>query len=207
MAYDLVSSMQKLAERYVKVSSLSLVIVLVIVAAIAMRAIYVMGWVNHTNQTIAQINLFINALVDAEAAERGYLATGKESFLEQYKAALRDRPAMMSKLAALVKDRPQQAERASALIARAEAVVTCSDSVVDLVQKNIWPKRGRYLPPGLVPGGWQRPESWLNRCWLKRMVVLRSEQKLLKLSVVQFLLSLFFLVLPSGDITVAWQAR
>lgn len=136
MAYDLVSNMQKLAERYLKVSALRLAIVLVIVAAIALRAIYVMGWVNRTNQTIAQINLCINALVDAEAAERGYLATGKESFLEQYKAALNERAEMLSKLAALVKDSPKQTERASALLARADEMVTCSASVVGMVQRN-----------------------------------------------------------------------
>ena len=42
------------------------------------------GWVNHTNEVGKKVDGVSSVLVDAETAQRGYLLTGKEEFLDPF---------------------------------------------------------------------------------------------------------------------------
>jgi CheY-like chemotaxis protein/signal transduction histidine kinase len=50
------------------------------------------GWLVHTYAVIAQIELLLSKLQDAELGQRAYLLTGSEEYLEPYLDALRDGP-------------------------------------------------------------------------------------------------------------------
>src|SRR5216684_7306837 len=50
------------------------------------------GWLVHTYAVIAQIELLLSKLQDAETGQRAYLLTGSEEYLEPYLDALRDAP-------------------------------------------------------------------------------------------------------------------
>ena len=44
-------------------------------------------WVNHTHLVLEKLDSVSANLIDAETGERGYLLTGKESYLEPYNGA------------------------------------------------------------------------------------------------------------------------
>ncbi|HIK16426.1 MAG TPA: CHASE3 domain-containing protein [Leptolyngbyaceae cyanobacterium M33_DOE_097] len=51
------------------------------------RLLTALEWVNHTDQVISHANSSQKLLLDMETGFRGYLLTGKQSFLEPYKRA------------------------------------------------------------------------------------------------------------------------
>jgi methyl-accepting chemotaxis protein len=68
-------------------------------------------WVNHTDMVIARANLLVKLAIDAETGERGYLITGKDSFLEPYRAGIARFDKELYELRSLVSDQPVQVER------------------------------------------------------------------------------------------------
>ena len=57
----------------------------------------------------------LSTLKDAETGQRGYLLTGRESYLAPYRQALTDAPRILSSLTGMVENRPDQARRVAAL--------------------------------------------------------------------------------------------
>ena len=47
------------------------------------------GWVGHTHDVLDLTSDVLLALVDAETGERGFIITGRDSYLEPYNAAVR----------------------------------------------------------------------------------------------------------------------
>src|SRR5947209_3879081 len=60
------------------------------------------------------INL-LSTLKDADTGQRGYLLTGRESYLEPYSQALADAPKILNTLTGLAAGRPEQTRRLAAL--------------------------------------------------------------------------------------------
>ena len=67
--------------------------------------------VEHTWAVIGEIESTVSTLKDAETGQRGYLLTGRPSFLEPYRAAIETIPAHLSRLRALTADNPAQIAR------------------------------------------------------------------------------------------------
>jgi len=78
-------------------------------------------WVDHTREVININEQLLSDVKDAESAERGYIITGDEGYLEPYRSASVDSQASIEKLLQLTKDNPSQQERVTdlqALIAK-----------------------------------------------------------------------------------------
>src|SRR5580704_1299372 len=65
-------------------------------------------WVRHALEVGAQLNRVQATATDAETGQRGYLLTGRPSYLEPYEAARRELPAEIDELASETADNPAQ---------------------------------------------------------------------------------------------------
>jgi signal transduction histidine kinase len=65
-------------------------------------------WVRHALEVEAQLNRVQATATDAETGQRGYLLTGRPSYLEPYEAARRKLPAEIDELASETADNPTQ---------------------------------------------------------------------------------------------------
>src|SRR5690242_4957419 len=62
------------------------------------------SWVDHTHEVLRRLENLLSALTNAETAQRGYIITGDESYLEPYRSSLRMVAENQSHLAALTAD-------------------------------------------------------------------------------------------------------
>ncbi len=70
-----------------------------------------LGWVDHTDQVIAEVRFTLRSIVDEETGLRGYLLTRREEFLQPYNDALPTVEAEFGKLPQLVAENPEQLQR------------------------------------------------------------------------------------------------
>lgn len=73
------------------------------------------GWVTHTEQVLAQINLAQRLLVDHETALRAHLVVGEPEFLAPYRDAERHLPGALAELATRTADNAAQQTRVAEL--------------------------------------------------------------------------------------------
>ncbi len=69
------------------------------------------GWVEHTYRVIGQGERLLALMIDQETGMRGFLATGREEFLEPYDAGKIEFATLMAELQTTVSDNPPQVER------------------------------------------------------------------------------------------------
>ena len=67
--------------------------------------------VDHTREVIHHNRQLLSDVKDAESAERGYIITGDESYLEGYRASSADIDPISAKLEQLIADNPPQLAR------------------------------------------------------------------------------------------------
>src|SRR5579872_2397947 len=72
-------------------------------------------WVAHTHEVLENLEALLSDLVDTEVGERGYVITGRENFLEPYRAALARIDLQAKHLRELTSDNPRQQERLAKL--------------------------------------------------------------------------------------------
>ncbi len=72
-------------------------------------------WVTHTHTVLERLTTLLSLLDDTETGERGYIITGKEEFLEPYRAALRSVDRTLHDLRELTADNPRQQRRLDVL--------------------------------------------------------------------------------------------
>lgn len=72
-------------------------------------------WVSHTHEVINRLDEVLGTMRDAETAERGFLITGHDSYLEPYKGARQVIAANIAELRELTKDNPSQQRRIAQL--------------------------------------------------------------------------------------------
>lgn len=91
------------------------VVLVAINAIVAYRAIGVLEesqkWVQHTYRAIAQVEILMGAVKDAETGERGYLITGDPRFLDPYNNAESALPVEVNEFQQLTSDNPSQQVR------------------------------------------------------------------------------------------------
>jgi len=72
-------------------------------------------WVDHTHTVLSRLDQLLSVVTDAETAERGYVITGDESYLEPYRQSLQRSKEIQRQLAVLTADNPVQQQRLQAL--------------------------------------------------------------------------------------------
>ncbi|WP_051303606.1 CHASE3 domain-containing protein [Psychromonas aquimarina] len=68
-------------------------------------------WVNHTHKVISSSTEIEKLIIDLESGQRGFLITGKESFLQPYHSAKNQLDDKINALKELVSDNPPQVQR------------------------------------------------------------------------------------------------
>lgn len=91
-----------------------------------------MQWVDHTDQVLDQSGHLLNYLIDMESAERGYIETGDESFLQQYLDGTREFAFTYRDLYQSVTDNPAQQQRLKAIDAGYESAVEYDSRMIAL---------------------------------------------------------------------------
>jgi two-component system, sensor histidine kinase and response regulator len=91
-------------------------------------------WVDHTKLVIDQLRLGLDATLDAETGQRGYLLTGNNEYLLPYVAARRTIGVITAGLGQLVSDNPEQSARAVELQKAASAKFEELQQTVALVE-------------------------------------------------------------------------
>jgi PAS domain S-box-containing protein len=87
-------------------------------------------WVDHTREVINANQQLLSDVKDAESAERGYIITGDEGYLDPYRSASADIPLITAKLLQLTADNPSQQQRIQNLQALiAKRIMVFNDAV------------------------------------------------------------------------------
>src|SRR5713101_4540924 len=90
------------------------------------------AWQNHTYEVLNTLNVTVARLVDAETGQRGYLLTGEDSYLEPYRAAIKNIDQTIGNLKSLTSDNPNQQKRIQLLEPLVEKKVTELQRTIDL---------------------------------------------------------------------------
>jgi PAS domain S-box-containing protein len=104
-------SFQKLLRRTVLIP---VVLLLLLTATLVIEILGLttsFGWVDHTDQVIANSRQLMRSMLDMESGLRGFLLTGDQSFLDAYKAANKVVPEQLAALDRMTADNPSQQRR------------------------------------------------------------------------------------------------
>ena len=123
--------------------------------------LYSAKWVNHTNEVSKKVEKVIAGLVDAETGQRGYLITGKESFLEPYVGSIDRTNVLLSEVKSLTADNIVQLEDAEQLELQANKRL---NFLAGLIEKK---RNGETIADSLMLLGKQHMDS--VRIIVKRM--------------------------------------
>jgi len=89
-------------------------------------------WRQHTYEVIGEVRGLLNALIDAETGERGYLLTGDAGFLAPFRGGAAAVGPRLASLRQLTADNPRQQRRLDALEPLARAELAQLDDAVDV---------------------------------------------------------------------------
>src|SRR5713226_3863730 len=92
-------------------------------------------WRKHTYEVLWNLDETVAQLVDAETGQRGYLLTGEESYLEPYRAAIKNIDQTIRDLKSLTSDNPNQQKRIQILEPLVEKKLTELQRTIDLRKK------------------------------------------------------------------------
>jgi methyl-accepting chemotaxis protein len=111
-------------------------LLLAVVATVAYRSTGLVaqasGWVSHTHVVLARLSDLDDVLTDAESASRGYVITGDDSFVEEFRKAEQQVPTILADLHRLMAESPNQAQRLDALTDAAGERLAFAREAVDL---------------------------------------------------------------------------
>jgi len=74
------------------------------------------AWVEHTHEVLSGLQLLLAAVTDSETAERGYVITGDESYLEPYRKSASAADVQASRLRELTADNQVQQQRLDSVV-------------------------------------------------------------------------------------------
>jgi len=95
---------------------LGMLIVIGIIGALTLQQVSQSDyWVDHTQEVIRNNQKVLTDVNDAQSAERGYIITGEDGYLEPYRRATDDIPQGLASLRQLVADNPAQQQRINEL--------------------------------------------------------------------------------------------
>ncbi|HEY6642039.1 response regulator [Povalibacter sp.] len=88
--------------------------------------------VSHTLEVVSALQRLQALIIDAETAQRGYLLTGEEMYLQPFMAAATETPLQRRKLKDFLSDNPRQSERLDSLGAQIDAKFAELDRTIEL---------------------------------------------------------------------------
>jgi PAS domain S-box-containing protein len=88
-----------------------------------------------TQRILSQTNALVSLITDAETGQRGFLLTGKASYLDPYQRAVADLPATLEALNAVVLNHSDQASRLARLRPLVAEKINELTETIDLAQK------------------------------------------------------------------------
>jgi PAS domain S-box-containing protein len=89
-------------------------------------------WVEHTHDVLGRLELLLAAATDAETAERGYVITADESYLEPYERSIQLIGSQTTRLRELTSDNPAQQQRLAIAVGLVAARMAGLRTVIDL---------------------------------------------------------------------------
>ena len=124
------------AERKVRLGfgfALACLVVIVVVSYLSVvRVNENRAWVDHTHEVLSSLELLLATATDSETAERGYVITGDESYLEPYRQAAAAVDGETKHLRALTADNPAQQQRLDSVVELVTERLANLRSVIDL---------------------------------------------------------------------------
>jgi PAS domain S-box-containing protein len=90
------------------------------------------AWVEHTHEVLSNLELLLATVTDSEAAERGYVITADESYLEPYRQAAAVVDSETRHLRLLTADNRAQQQRLDSVVALVTGRLADLGSVIDL---------------------------------------------------------------------------
>jgi signal transduction histidine kinase/CHASE3 domain sensor protein len=94
------------------------------------RATSTRDWVIHTRTVLDASVSLLNALLDAESAQRAYLLTRDTTFVPEYRAAAERSETMLARLRTLTRDNPRQQLRLDTLTRRSRERIALIDTTL-----------------------------------------------------------------------------
>lgn len=94
-------------------------------------------WVDHTWQSINQVERIMGSAKDAETGNRGFLITGDDQYLVPYTAARRDLPGELDRLQQLVQDNPTEMANLQAMRSTIDQRLDLLDQGIDLRRRGL----------------------------------------------------------------------
>ncbi len=133
---------------------LGMLVAIGLIAAWTLRQVNVSDyWVDHTREVISNNQQLLSDVEQAQSAERGYIITGDEGYLEPYHTASEDIAQTVAKLQQLTADNPEEQQRLQNLeqqIARRMAVLNKAvqerrDSGFEAAEQVVMAGQGRIV--------------------------------------------------------------
>src|ERR1700681_1960798 len=110
---------ESLHNRKVQLASGSAILALLVVGAISYRGIVASResdrWVRHTHEVLESLQSLLFAVQGVESSYRGFILTGKESYLQSYRASILDAQQGETTIRNLTADNPEQRRQLPAL--------------------------------------------------------------------------------------------
>ena len=112
--------------------SLTLLLITAIASYISIKnLLYSIQLVNHTNEVVKKVESVLTVLQAAETSQRGYLLTGKDSFLEPFNGAYQRTLDRINEVTALTSDNPIQQQSCDDLKAIAQKRLSMLNTLVN----------------------------------------------------------------------------
>ncbi len=115
---------------------LMLLVSTVVLVGMSRTAVRTDEWIAHTLDVKQALDVLLTTIGDAEAGQRGYLITGQEQFLVDFRAAHDSVPALVQKLRGLVAEDPVQVGRVDALMPAIDRRFEAIRDTLDLAASN-----------------------------------------------------------------------
>ncbi|MBI2681837.1 MAG: CHASE3 domain-containing protein [Acidobacteriales bacterium] len=106
------------------------------------------GWVGHTYEVRAKVQVIYTQLAEITSSTRGFLINGQEEFLGPYTVAARDIGGRLQELRKLTADNAEQQKRVSALEALVARRLTYSQALLDIRRKQGYQAAARITARG-----------------------------------------------------------
>jgi PAS domain S-box-containing protein len=111
-------------------------VILLVVGAVSYRTILISGesdrWVRHTHQVLETLHSFAADMGRIESSERGFAWTGKESYIESYRASILSAKNDEAAVRSLTRDNPTQQRELPGLEALMAQKIQFGDLVISL---------------------------------------------------------------------------
>jgi PAS domain S-box-containing protein len=124
------------SNRKVQLAFASSIVILVVVGTISYRDVVLSSksdqWVRHSHQVLTNLQNLLSAMRSVESSYRGFVLTGKESYLELYPGSLSNAAQAEAAIRNLTADNPKQQSQLSTLERLTDQKIQYAETVVGL---------------------------------------------------------------------------